>query len=152
MINWTLKKFEIKELKPYSKNPRTMTRSQRQHIKESLSKFGTAEKPIVNTDGTIIGGHQRVKILKEMGVKQIECWVPNIQLNDSEVSELCVRLNKNTGSFDYDILANEFELNELCEWGFHMDELLDSYEDPCDQPKEKKSKKISICPKCGETL
>jgi len=83
------------------------------------------DKPIVNADSlhTIIGGHQRKHVLEASGVKEIECWIPDRELSDKEVEELNIRLNKNTGSWDFDTLANEFELDDLLEWGFDKGEL-----------------------------
>jgi len=72
---------------------------------------------------TIIGGHQRKHVLEASGVKEIECWIPDRELSDKEVEELNIRLNKNTGSWDFDILANNFELEDLKEWGFEDREL-----------------------------
>jgi len=83
------------------------------------------DKPIVNldSDNTIIGGHQRKHVLEATGVKECECWIPDRQLTEREVEELNIRLNKNTGSWDFDTLANEFELPDLVEWGFEPFEL-----------------------------
>jgi site-specific DNA-methyltransferase (adenine-specific) len=83
------------------------------------------DKPIVNLDSanTIIGGHQRKHVLESTGVKEIECWIPDRELTEREVEELNIRLNKNTGSWDFDVLANEFELDDLLEWGFDKKEL-----------------------------
>ena len=45
-----------------------------------------------------------------------------LDLNKEQERELNIRLNKNTGEFDMDILANEFDIDELVDWGFkHID-------------------------------
>ncbi len=76
---------------------------------------------IVNSDNTVIGGHQRLKIIKELGATE----VPTVRLNLSkeDEKELNIRLNKNTGEFDLDILANNFDIDELKDWGFKEIEL-----------------------------
>lgn len=122
-ITWALKEVFLNELKPYSKNPRQLTKTQYQHLVTSLDKFGLIDKPIVNRDMGLIGGHQRVKVLQGEGVDSVECWFPSRQLTDKEVEELCIRLNRNTGDFDWDVLANEWEATELLEWGFEEGEL-----------------------------
>ena len=83
------------------------------------------DKPIVNADSanTIIGGHQRKHVLEASGVKEVECWIPDRELTGKEVEELNIRLNKNTGAWDFDVLANEFELDDLLDWGFDKGEL-----------------------------
>src|ERR1700690_2378436 len=121
MIKWTTETRKIKSLKAHPKNPRQLTKFQHDHLKTSLSKFGIADKPIINTDGTIIGGHQRLKVLKELGFKEIEVLVPDRELTGSEVDEMNIRLNRG-GDFDFDILANEYEVTNLIEWGFASNE------------------------------
>ena len=124
-INWTLQQFRLDELTDYYKNPRSLSEKEFKQLKTSLDKFGMIDKPIVNADSanTIIGGHQRKHVLEASGVKEIECWVPDRELSDKEVEELNIRLNKNTGSWDFDVLANEFELDDLLDWGFDKQEL-----------------------------
>jgi len=124
-INWTLQQFRLDELTDYYKNPRSLSEKEFKQLKTSLDKFGMIDKPIVNADSahTIIGGHQRKHVLEATGVKEIECWIPDRELSDKEVEELNIRLNKNTGSWDFDVLANEFELDDLLDWGFDKGEL-----------------------------
>lgn len=122
MITWHLEKRLIKDLVPHSKNPRILTKDQAMHLQISLEKYGIADKPILNTDNTIIGGHQRLRILSLLDHKEIECWVPDRQMTPNEVDELNIRLNRNTGDWDWDVLANEWEIDELITWGFTIDE------------------------------
>ena len=124
-INWTLKQFRLDELTDYYKNPRSLSEKEFKQLKTSLEKFGMIDKPIVNADSanTIIGGHQRKHVLEATGVSEIECWIPDRELSAKEVEELNIRLNKNTGQWDFDVLANEFELDDLLDWGFDKQEL-----------------------------
>jgi hypothetical protein len=122
-MKWNLKEIHIEELQEYHKNPRTLSEKEHLDLSNSLESFGLIEKPIANADNTIIGGHQRVRILQSLGVSTVECWVPDRQLTDREVEELNIRLNRNNGSFDYDILANEFDVGDLLTWGFEEDDL-----------------------------
>jgi hypothetical protein len=145
-INWTLEKKKISELKDHPNNPRKLTDEQYHQIKESLEKFGIVEKPIINSDGTIIGGHQRLKILKKLNIKEIDCWMPDRILALDEVDELNIRLNRNHGEWDWDILGNNFETKDLFEWGFEIDQLTGIEEI---EEKESKPKKKKACPNCG---
>lgn len=136
-INWTLRTFRLDELTDYYKNPRSLSEKEFKQLKTSLDKFGMIDKPIVNADSanTIIGGHQRKHVMEATGVKECECWIPDRELSDKEVEELNIRLNKNTGSWDFDTLANEFELDDLLDWGFDKGELdLDLWAD--DAPED----------------
>ncbi|HMG15005.1 MAG TPA: ParB N-terminal domain-containing protein, partial [Saprospiraceae bacterium] len=124
MFNWHLEILPIKDLKEHSKNPRQITKDQFQHLKGLIAKFGLIDKPIVNKDWTIIGGHQRIKVLKKMKAKTVECWVPDDQLEQEDIDHLCIGLNLNQGSFDYDILANQWDACDLLKWGFTEEQLL----------------------------
>jgi len=138
-INWTLKTFQLGELTDYYKNPRSLSEKEFKQLKASLDKFGMIDKPIVNADAanTIIGGHQRKHVLDASGVKECECWVPDRELTEREVEELNIRLNKNTGSWDFDTLANSFELDDLLDWGFDKGELdLDLWADEAPEDVE----------------
>ena len=152
MIEWHIEKRKISELKDYEKNPRRISKEQAEHLKASLEKFGLIDKPIINTDNTIIGGHQRKNTLKKMGIHEVECNVPSRTLSEREIEELNVRLNRNQGEFDYDILANSFEVPDLVDYGFSLDTLLGHNEkDDCTEKTDsvKKGKKLKMCPQCG---
>ena len=121
------------ELKPATYNPRQISTKQYNDLKASVKKFGLVDPIIVNKDNTVIGGHQRLKICKELKYIEIDCVV--LDLSKEEERELNIRLNKNTGDFDIDILANEFDIDELTDWGFkHID--LDINIDKLEDDKE----------------
>ena len=151
----------LAELKPATYNPRQITTKQYNDLKESIEKFGLVDPIIINQDGTIIGGHQRYKIFKDITDKNI---LPNISipcvvlhLSKEEERELNIRLNKNTGEFDMDILANEFDIDQLVDWGFkHIDLGLnidkiednpytDKIEAPVYEPKNNKPTIKDLC-------
>jgi ParB-like chromosome segregation protein Spo0J len=120
-----IEKIEINKLKAATYNPRQISTKQYKDLKESITKFGLVDPIIVNQYFTenyyvVIGGHQRLKICKELGYKDIGCII--LDLNKEQERELNIRLNKNTGTFDMDILANEFDIDQLVDWGFkHID-------------------------------
>ena len=126
-ITWHNEKRAIRDLIPYEVNPRQITNKQAKDLKASLAKFGIADPLIINTDNMIIGGHQRKKILETLlGYDpdfQIDVRVPDRELSIDEARELNVRLNKNVADWDFDILANNFELDDLLDWGFDKQEL-----------------------------
>ena len=68
-------KKNIKDLNPASYNPRKDLQpgdAEFEHIKNSIEKFGYIDPIIINKNGTIIGGHQRYKVLKELDYKEID--------------------------------------------------------------------------------
>ena len=91
----------------------------------SLSKFGLVEIPAIDTDNKIIAGHQRLNILKILGrgEEEIDVRVPNRKLTNEEFREYNVRSNRNTGEWNWDELANQFDFGELVEFGFDVREV-----------------------------
>ena len=123
-----IKDIELSKLKPATYNPRQITKKQVKHLMESIEKFGIIDPLIINSDFTIVGGHQRFAILNEASKKvdwedppKVPCVI--LDLSKEDERELNIRLNKNTGDWDFDILGNEFEIQELKEWGFKEIEL-----------------------------
>ena len=116
---------KISELKPAEYNPRKINDGQLKQLKKSLENFQCVEPAIINNNtdrlNVIIGGHQRIKAAKQLGWKEFPCIEINLSLEKEK--ELNIRLNKNTGEFDLELLKSEFEFDDLIEWGFEEEEL-----------------------------
>jgi len=106
-------------------NPRQLTKDQYKDLKDSITRFGLVDPMIVNTHkqrkNILVGGHQRVRVAKDLGFEEVPCV--EVKLTLDKEKELNIRLNKNTGEWDYDALANYFDVGELTEWGFTEDDL-----------------------------
>jgi len=106
-------------------NPRQLTKDQYKSLRDSMERFGLVDPVIINKhpdrENIVIGGHQRLRIAKDMGIEKVPCVELSLDLNQEK--ELNVRLNRNVGEWDYDALANYFDVGELTEWGFTEDEL-----------------------------
>lgn len=152
MQKWKIREWDIDVLSAHPKNPRQLSKSQHKHLKQSLDKFGLIEKPIVNLDGQIIGGHQRVRILREQGEQRVYCWTPDKPLDSKAVDELVIRLNANTGEWDDDILANEWDLAELEAWGLEGLDFGINTQDLGEDLAKDLEKPEKVCPHCGEKL
>jgi DNA modification methylase len=115
-------KIELKklsDLKPAPYNPRQSNAEQEKQLKSSLEKFGVVEPIIFNKQtGFIVGGHFRIRELKKLGYKEIECVI--VDLNEADEKELNIRLNANTGSWDWDELANNWDSELLSDWGLEI--------------------------------
>ena len=110
---------KLSDLKPAPYNPRASTKKQEKKLQESLTKFGVVEPLIVNKQpGYIVGGHFRVRELKKLGYKEVECVI--VDLSEEDEKELNIRLNANTGEWDWDTLANEWKVEDLSEWGLDI--------------------------------
>ncbi|GLI10768.1 methyltransferase [Paenibacillus tyrfis] len=73
-------------------------------IKNSINEFGYCEPIIVNSDYTIIGGHQRAKVLKALGYDEVDCVL--IDIDKTKEKALNIALNKITGEWDFDALSS----------------------------------------------
>lgn len=117
---WSLVERKASELSAYAHNPRIIKGKAFEALKESMGRFGLVQPIIINTDGVIIGGHARWLVSRETDQDAIlPCYIPDRTLSEAEVKELNIRLNKNiAGEWDFEILANFFEMDDLKEWGF----------------------------------
>ena len=121
-LTWKTERRKVADLVPYKHNPRKITPEQAKQLTASLEKFNLAEIPAVNTDNTIIAGHQRLAIMKATGrgAEQVDVRVPNRKLTEEELKEYNLRSNKNTGEWDFDILTTQFQENMLKDVGFDL--------------------------------
>ena len=111
--------IKIDNLKPAEYNPRQITNKQYEDLKASIEKFGCIDPIIININperqNVVVGGHQRLRILRDLGAEKVP--VVSVNLSEEDERELNVRLNKNTGQWDMDLLS-EFDIVDLKEWGF----------------------------------
>ena len=115
----------INSLNPAEYNPRQISNKQYEDLKASMEKFGCVDPIIININperlNVVIGCHQRLRILRELGAEKVP--TVSVNLSEEDERELNVRLNKSGGEWDMDILANEFDIVDLKEWGFKDIEL-----------------------------
>lgn len=122
-ITWTTERRKLSELVEWEKNPRQLSKHDAKALEESLRKFGLVDPLVVNLDNTLIGGHQRkhvMEFVRLFGDAEIDCRVPSRQLDETEADELGIRLNRNSGEWDWDKLVSNFDMPDLLEWGFEQ--------------------------------
>lgn len=98
----------IEDLQPAAYNPRKKLKAgdkEYEKIKTSIQEFGYVEPIIVNFDMTVIGGHQRLTVLKDLGYTEVQCVVVHIE-DDAKVKALNIALNKITGAWNEQLLAD----------------------------------------------
>jgi len=130
-------------------NPRFWSKLAKEQLRESIHRFGLVDPIIVNSapnrKDIIIGGNFRWAMAKELGIKTIPVVYVNIHDLEKE-KELNIRLNKNTGEFDYSMLA-EFDEEFLDEVGFSSEELDDIFnieDNPGEFDLKKELEKLDI--------
>lgn len=115
-----IKELPLKELKPAAYNPRKKLKKgdkEYEKIKQSLLKFGYVDPIIVNEDLTVIGGHQRLTVLKDLDYETAKCVIVDLPKEDEKA--LNIALNKITGQWDEALLADL--LLDLQESDFNLD-------------------------------
>ena len=115
----------IESLRPSEYNPRVWSKEAISNLRQSITRHGMVDPLLVNSaperKGVVIGGHFRLSIMKELGYKE----TPVIFLNIPDIKkeqELNIRLNKNTGEFDLDLLTG-FEEAFLADIGFSSEDI-----------------------------
>ena len=102
------KTLSVDALRPAAYNPRKKLKpgdKEYEKIKNSIQEFGYVEPIIVNYDMTVIGGHQRLTVLKDLGYTEVQCVEVHIE-DGNKVKALNVALNKITGSWNEQLLAD----------------------------------------------
>lgn len=144
-ITWHNERRKVSALITWAINPRKISEQQQEHLKRSLQRFNLADPIIIDTDDTVVGGHQRLTVLNILGRQdeEIDVRVPNRKLTDEEFRELALRLNRNGGDWDWSMLEEYFEVGDLLDFGFEAHEFglhnqeLENIEVPDDSDREK---------------
>ena len=128
----TIVHVPVSELKVADYNPRKWNKEAEHQLKESITKFGIVDPLLVNSakgrKNIIIGGHFRFSMIKSLNIQEVP--VVYIDIPDLEKEkELNIRLNKNQGEFDLELLK-EFDLTLLSDIGFSSLELSDIWDTP----------------------
>jgi hypothetical protein len=117
-----IKKIKVSELKANKENPRTVSKEKFSKLKKSITNFPKMLKlrPIVIDDNnTVLGGNMRLKALKSLGIKETWC-IKASDLNEEEKEEFIIKDNVGFGDWNFDILANNFEITKLEEFGIDL--------------------------------
>lgn len=124
-ITWTNERRKLKDLKPWERNPRQITKTQAQRLVESFDEFGQVETIAIGPNNEVYNGHQRLNVLMDKHGKdyELEVRVASQTLTEKQREKLTVYLHKGAaGEWDFDTLS-EFDLDDLLNWGFDKKEL-----------------------------
>jgi len=123
--------MNIDEINEAEYNPRKITPKKKKELRDSMVKYGIREPLKINMHpdrkNVLISGHQRLKIAKELGFKTVPVTHEYKDLEDEQ--EMNLRLNKNGGEFDLEMVANMADRSKLLEIGFLEKELPKVYTD-----------------------
>ena len=151
----------IAQIVPAKYNPRknlTPKDAEYKKLKRSIEKFGYVEPIIINErTGNVVGGHQRLKVLQDIGIKEIEVSV--VDLSEAEEKALNIALNKISGEWDMPLLKDLLEeldtgAFDVSLTGFdpaELEELMTQFhtDDLAIQAISADTKTTFQCPQCG---
>ena len=147
------KKVNIQKIKPNDENPRFITDAKFKKLIKSIKEFPEMleTRPlVVDENFVVLGGNMRLKALKSAGVfevpiHQVKGW------SDDQKKEFIIKDNLGYGEWDWDIVANEWDVQKLKDWGMDLPEfpISESYnenQDEIDKTDEKR------CEHCGNII
>ena len=140
----------INEIKPNPNNPRICRDAKFKLLVKSIQEFPEmlGLRPIVIDENNIIlGGNQRYRACIEAGLTDVPVIHAN-NLTEEQKKQFIVRDNISTGEWDFDLLANEWNIQDLDNWGLDIPAFANN---DIEQPKDN-AKGGATCPNCGVTL
>jgi hypothetical protein len=117
-----IKTVKINEIKPNPNNPRLIKDDKFRKLVKSIQEFPEMLdiRPIVvNKDNIILGGNMRYKACKEAGLKEIPIIIAD-KLTEEQQREFLIKDNTSGGEWDWDMIANEWDTDQLEQWGLDI--------------------------------
>tara|TARA_R110001606_G_scaffold331416_1_gene479173 strand:- start:1289 stop:1885 length:597 start_codon:yes stop_codon:yes gene_type:complete len=114
--------MNIKEIKSNPNNPRIIKDEKFAKLKKSISEFPKMMElrpMVINSENIVLGGNMRLKALKELGYTDIPNeWIKRAdELTEDETRRFIIADNVGFGEHDWEMLANEWDTQELEDWG-----------------------------------
>jgi len=141
----------IEKLIANDANPRKIHQKQFEALKKSLEEFPEMKQLreiVVDENFVILGGHQRIYALKDLGYAEV-----NVKqvfgFTEKQKREFIIKDNTASGEWDTDIIANQWDVEELENWGvpnFNFGEIDPDAKEPASKDDQSK---VHICPDCG---
>ena len=113
--------LKISEIKPNPQNPRTIKDENFKKLVQSIKDFPEmldARPLVINKDNIILGGNMRFKASKEAGLKEVPVKI--VDWSEEKQREFIIKDNISGGDWDWDQLANEWDVEQLDEWGLDV--------------------------------
>lgn len=116
-IAWSVSTVKVSDLIPFEKNPRKHTKEDLERLKRSIQEIGFHTPIHATLKNEIMGGHLRIKALKQLGIEKVFTSKPNVELTEEEFTRVLFEGNTHHGAFDIEIIEQEFHGVELEEYG-----------------------------------
>ena len=157
-MEWKNVQRKLADLDPWESNPRFIEEDQAQRLAQSFDEFGQVETIAIGPDNEVYNGHQRLNVLmvNEGPDYVVECRQSSEALTEKQRQKLTAFLHKGTtGKWDWDMLGNEWDPDEMLEWGFEEFELgmggmkAPEFEEFTEDETFEEDEKEIECPNCG---
>ena len=115
------KTVKVSELKPNPNNPRIIKDDKFKKLVNSIKEFPEmleARPVVVNPDMVVLGGNMRLKALQAAGVKEAPVYVAT--WDEVKQKQFIIKDNVGFGEWDWDMLANDWDNEDLAEWGLDV--------------------------------
>jgi ParB-like chromosome segregation protein Spo0J len=139
----------ITQIKPNPNNPRIIKDNKFKLLVKSIQEFPQMLelRPIViDENNVVLGGNMRLKACIEAGLTDVPVKVAS--LTEQQKKEFIIKDNVSFGEHDWDLLANEWDIQSLDDWGLDIP----AFANNDIEEKKENSKGGSICPNCGVSL
>lgn len=138
-------KLKVSEIKNNPNNPRLIKDDKFKKLVKSIQEFPEmldAREIVVNKEHIILGGNMRFKAAVEAGLKEVPVKI--VDWSEDKQRQFIIKDNVSGGEWDWDLLANTWDADELDDWGLDLPK-----EDDNSEPKDKEPK---LCPHCNGEL
>ena len=121
-----VKTVKVSEVKANPKNPRIIKDDKFKKLVKSIQEFPDMlnKRPLIvftDVDGkyVVLGGNMRLKAINELGIKEVPIIVAD-EWTEEQKHEFLIKDNVGFGEWDWDSLANEWDVEKLDEWGLNI--------------------------------
>ena len=135
-----MERVDIRQVRSNPDNPRFIKGDKFEKLVKSIREFPQMLelRPIVvNKDMVVLGGNMRLKACEEAGIDQVPIIFAD-NLTEEQQKEFIIKDNSSFGEWDWDILANEWDIDVLNDWGIDVPNF--DVEEPIDETPEKEDK------------
>lgn len=138
-------KLQLKDIKPNPNNPRLIKDDNFKKLVQSLKDFpemSEVREIVVNKDHVILGGNMRYKAMQAAGWSEVPVRV--VDWPEAKQKEFIIKDNASGGEWDWDAIANQYELEDLEAWNVEL---------PSDDQAQAPSDDDKVtCPECGSKV
>ena len=120
-MNIQTKKVPISQVRIDPNNPRSLNKEKFKKLKLSVKEFPEMleVRPLVVAEGVVVGGNMRLLAMKDLGYREVSV-IDVTEWTQEKRDQFMIKDNLSFGDWDYDLLANEWNIDDLTDWGMDL--------------------------------